>query len=178
MFVNVWIESPDTGNQLLVVNRNCMRQNILDYIERKCQLKERLKREGALLDLADEEGNLRHLPLYHPRQNATFLLTQKATYIPVVITRNDDGTLKPFEPVPTSLKTNQDFMAQLNAQFEVRTKPPAPTVTGRKGQSSSQAKSRKTERMSVLDEKDDFVGASKGTTPKKNGGKQGAKGKR
>ncbi|PIK40664.1 hypothetical protein BSL78_22482 [Apostichopus japonicus] len=178
MFVNIWIESPDTDNQLLVVNKDCMIHNLLDYVKLKCQLKDWLYEEGAILDLADEEGNLRHLTRHHPRQNASLLLTNKATYIPIIIMRNEDGSLKPFEPVPTSLKTNREFLSQLNLQFEKKVKPNVPSSTpSRRGTLNVQGKKMK-ERLVIVDENEDSMGGTKGAAVKKNNTKQGMKGKR
>lgn len=181
MFVNIWIESPESDNELLMVNKDCMIHNLLEYIKCKCQLDERLSMEGVVIDLADEEGNLRYLTRHHPRQNASFLLTNKATYIPIIITKNEDGTLRPFEPVPTNLKTNEEFLSQLNAQFEKKTKPNMQTTQGRKGQLGNQGKKMK-ERLVAVDEKEDSTsgtgGGTKGSAQRKNNLKQGTKAKR
>ncbi|XP_072034965.1 uncharacterized protein [Amphiura filiformis] len=90
--------------------------NLLDYLRKTLQITD----ENAILDLADEDGNLQNLPDQHPRRNAARLVQPKITYIPILIERNEDGTPKPYTPMVKRMRKDQDFMKQLQIQYERR----------------------------------------------------------
>ncbi|XP_022100647.1 uncharacterized protein LOC110984607 isoform X2 [Acanthaster planci] len=93
-----------------------MVRNLVQYLRKKCDITD----EKVVLDLADEEGNLQNLSDYNPCFPASRLLQPKVTYIPILIERNDDNTLKPFTPMVKRVTRDPDFMKNLMEQYERR----------------------------------------------------------
>ncbi|XP_038062175.1 uncharacterized protein LOC119732629 [Patiria miniata] len=112
MFFSVWLG----GNNTFLANNNCMVRNLVQHLRIKCGVTD----EKVVLDLADEEGNLQNLGDYNPRFPAARLLQPKVTYIPILIERNDDNTLKPFTPMVKRVTKDPDFMKNLMEQYERR----------------------------------------------------------
>ncbi|XP_033641895.1 uncharacterized protein CXorf65 homolog [Asterias rubens] len=112
MFVSVWLG----GNNIFLVNNDCMVQNVVQYLRKKCGITDK----KVTLDLADEDGNLQNLMDYNPRFPAARILQPKVTYVPILMEKNEDNTWKPFRPMVNRVLKDADFMRQLTEQYERR----------------------------------------------------------
>ncbi|XP_071489813.1 uncharacterized protein [Diadema antillarum] len=93
--------------------------NVVDLLRKKCKIDD----EEVLVDLADEEGIVRCLPEYNFRISTKHVLKPRAVYVPFKIERDEDNIVKPYEPLVTQLKSNEEFMSTLLAQYRKRELP-------------------------------------------------------
>ncbi|XP_064628873.1 uncharacterized protein CXorf65 homolog [Lineus longissimus] len=83
----------------LLVNPNCACKNILEFIREKCDCD-----KSALVDLCDENGCVKYLHEQPEMDLASDIIQDKATYIPLVVEKNEDQTIKKFHPLLQNCK--------------------------------------------------------------------------
>ncbi|XP_046573262.1 uncharacterized protein CXorf65 homolog [Haliotis rubra] len=80
--------------QMIVVNPNCTAKLFIDYIKAICNFD-----QTAIIDLCDESGNLAYIHTKNKTDNIFSLTVPRAIYIPVLIEKGPDDSIKSILPL-------------------------------------------------------------------------------
>ncbi|XP_046359562.2 uncharacterized protein CXorf65 homolog [Haliotis rufescens] len=114
--------------QMILVNPNCTAKLFIDYIKATCSFD-----DTAIIDLCDESGNLAYIHTKHTTDNVFSLTVPRATYMPVLIEKGADDSMKSIVPLLVDWDKTYPTLDRRLKQYTAAAEKPKKVVIETKG---------------------------------------------